>query len=81
MLRMARKKPAPPETPPVTTAVGSDRHTTPRVVFHLDDKLLALLDTYRDSQRLRPGRSEVMRLALREFLEREGFTTPKPPAK
>jgi hypothetical protein len=57
-------------------AKGGSRHTQPRFAFHLDQELLDAAEAYCKGQRLVPEKSEVMRVALREFLEREGFWPP-----
>lgn len=72
-----RGRPASGKRPP-----GSpNRHIHPRIAIHLEAELLAALNAFCDAQRLKPDRSEVVRLALREFLEREGhWPPPAPPA-
>lgn len=62
---MAKKKP-------------TDRHSQPRYAFHLEQALLDALGRYCEAQKLVPDKSEVVRLALREYLEREGFWPPSP---
>jgi hypothetical protein len=54
-----------------------DRHVHPRFAFHLEQDLLDALGHHCVAQRLIPDKSEVVRLAIREFLEREGFWPPK----
>lgn len=58
-------------------AVEADRHLNPRVAFHLESELMAALDEWRTRQRVPPGRSDVIRQALRDFLEREGLWPAK----
>lgn len=57
-----------------------DRHTSPKKVFYLPQELLDALRRYVASfsaqDKPEPTDSEVLRLALRQFLIREGF----PPA-
>jgi hypothetical protein len=54
-----------------------DRHTSPRVVFHLEAGLLEALEAFLAGQLARPERSEVVRQALRDFLSRSGHW-PRP---
>lgn len=60
---------------PLTMAkkTSADRHTQPRESFHLSVELRQALIDYVDSQRPAPDKSEVLRVALEEFLERRGF--------
>jgi hypothetical protein len=58
---------------------GEDRHTTPRVVFHLPHELLAALETL--TERTRRPRSEELRIALEEHLIREKVWTRPTPEK
>lgn len=74
---MAKKKPGRPKQPDSKRSKGTDRHAQPRYAFHLEQQLLDALGAYCDAQRLVPDKSEVVRLAIREFLEREGFWPPK----
>ena len=73
----AKKKPGRPKGGEGKRSQGSDRHSQPRFAFHLETELLAALGNYCEAQKLKPDRSEVVRLALREYLEREGFWPPK----
>jgi len=50
-----------------------DQHKQPRESFHLPQELLDDLKRYVEHARPRPGKSEVLRTALEEFLQRRGF--------
>lgn len=50
-----------------------DRHVNPRIATHLEPDLLAALDAYCRSQEVPPGRSDVVRAALREWLRQKGL--------
>jgi hypothetical protein len=52
-------------------------YPTPRFAFYVQQELLDALGHYCEAQRIVPDKSEVMRVILREFLEREGFWPPK----
>lgn len=54
-----------------------DRHVEPREVFHLPRDLRDAMLAFIASKRPAPNKSAVLRLALEEFLEREGFWPPK----
>lgn len=56
-----------------------DRHRNPRYSLHLEPDLLEALGRYCDAQRIRYERSQVVRVALAEFLEREGYWPPPSP--
>lgn len=76
---MAKRKPGRQKDPESKRSQGLPRHKDPRFAFHLERELLDALGAFCDAQKLKPDRSEVARLALREFLEREGFWPwPKP---
>ena len=66
---MTKKKPGRPR--------GADRHSQPRLAFHLDQDLLDAIDAYCAAQQVEPGRLGVARVALQQFLEREGFWPTK----
>lgn len=68
---MARKR-----GKPKSDGGEADRHAHPRFAFHLERELLDAVGRYCLAQRLVPDKSEVVRLAVREFLEREGFWPP-----
>lgn len=51
---------------------GEDRHTQPRIAFHYPDDLAKALEDYLASNRPSPSKSEVLRLALEEFLSKRG---------
>jgi hypothetical protein len=77
---MSKKKtPGRKKDPASKRSLGLPRHVNPRFAFHLERELLDALGAYCDAQRLRPDASQVVRLALREYLEREGFWPWPPP--
>jgi len=47
------------------------------VQFYVSEELGGALRAYRDAQRMVPGISDVIRVALEDFLQREGFWPPK----
>lgn len=61
---------APPKKKPGNKA---DRHTKPKETFHLPQEMLDALYEYLDATEPRPDKSEVMRVALKRFLEEKGF--------
>lgn len=67
MLYMAKKRPDSKRTQ------GIDRHTKPRLAFHLDARLLAALERYISETKPRPTTTAVVVLALEEYLEERGF--------
>lgn len=69
MFGMAKSK----AKPDSKRTLGIDRHAKPRVVFHLDEPLLARLKRFLEATRPTPGTSEVCRFALDEFLTSRGF--------
>ena len=85
LARMAdkrKKKPGPAPQPGSKRSQGVDRHADPRFTFHMERELLAGLDAYLASLPHDPGRSQVMRDALRDFLRSKGFfPPPSPPPK
>lgn len=54
----------------------ADRHADPRFAFHLEQELLDALDYYLTRLPHNPGRSQVVRDALRDFLRSKGCFTP-----
>jgi hypothetical protein len=56
------------------------KHADPKdpVNFRIARSLLNAMDEWIERQRIKPGRSEVMATALREFLEREQHPARKP---
>lgn len=54
------------------------RYLHPRYALHIEQGILDALDLYCADQRIKPDKSEVVRVAIREFLEREGYWPPKP---
>jgi hypothetical protein len=79
---MANKKDKPkrgPGRPPkdgVPRPRNVDRHKMPRESFHLPPELQAALLAYLEAASPAPDKSEVLRVALRRFLEGEGFWPP-----
>jgi hypothetical protein len=71
MPRMAKKK----TKKPVSTT-QQDRHTTPRVVFHLSDELLAIIDGEADAND-RTRTAEILR-ALKGYYASRGLWPPPP---
>lgn len=71
-----KKTSATATTKPATARESEDRHKEPREAFHLSEKLQAALERFRESKRPKPGKSEVMRTALEDYLEKEGFWPP-----
>ena len=52
---------------------GEDRHLNPRFGFYVEQPLLDALSRYCDDQQYTPDKSEVLRVILRDFLERQGY--------
>jgi hypothetical protein len=52
---------------------GIDRHTTPRVVFHMPQDLFDAFQEYMSSLEPASTDSAVMRLALQRYLESKGY--------
>jgi hypothetical protein len=67
------KKRGRPKDPGSKRSRGVDRHAQPRMVFHLEEELLEAVKDYCAAQTVPPDRSDVARVALRQFLERAGF--------
>lgn len=68
-------KPAPapvPAPPPAERRKGHGVHSSPRCAFVLPPDLKAALDRYCNDRSPRYEQSEVLRVALREHLRREG---------
>ncbi len=59
-----------------TDAKQQNRHKEPREAFHLPPSLREALESYIERTRPRPVKSAVLRLALEEFLERQGLWPP-----
>lgn len=61
-----------------TTGLEYERQNPrpPRAVFHIPQELRDALTAYRDSLRLRPSESEILRTALELFLETKRFWPP-----
>lgn len=76
MIGMAKKRPGRKKDPTSKRSTGADRHTDPRLAFHLEPELLAALEKYRASQTVPPVVSEVLRTSLREFLRNQGYWPP-----
>ena len=49
------------------------RYKNPRETFHLPADLLQAMIRFIEAQEVKPDKSEVMRVALREFLAKRGF--------
>jgi len=60
---------------------GVDRHTKPRLVFHLDTELLEALERHISKSRIDLKVSAVLRLAVRQYLESVGEWPPAAPNK
>jgi hypothetical protein len=71
MTKPSRKKPDSKRTR------GVDRHTQPRLAFHLPKDLYDAFKGHVDSLRPKPNESSVLRLALELYLERAGCWPPK----
>ena len=56
---------------------NEDRHKNPREAFHLSPELLQALTKYIESCRPSPNKSDVFRVALEDFLSKEGYW-PRP---
>ena len=57
----------------ITAAVKNVVHRDPRESFHMPPELRDALQRYCDSQRPRVVKSEVLRVALEEFLKGRGY--------
>lgn len=68
--RMAKKRKKP------VNATTPDRHTTPRVVFHLPEELLAVIDGEAE-QHDRTRTAELVR-ALKGYYQARGLWPPPP---
>ncbi len=71
MLSMARKKPNSKRT------LGQDRHTKPRLAFHLERALLDALEQCVAATRPRPTNTSVILAALEQYLTERGYWPPK----
>ncbi len=79
MLGMSKqKRPGRKPDPESKRSAGVDRHTKPRESFHADEALLEAMRQFIAETRPRTNKSEVMRTALEEFLEKRGHWPPKP---
>jgi hypothetical protein len=67
----------PPADPDSKRSRGLDRHADPRLTFHAEEELVEALAAYLESLPHAPGRSQVIRDALRAFLKAKGFYPPK----
>lgn len=76
LLRVDRVEDLPAELQ-VDNRFRGDRHRQPRYAFHLEHDLLRALDHYCSERQPVPDKAEVVRLAIREFLEREGRWPPR----
>ncbi len=78
MLGMSKPKPRGPKPDPKSKrSQGGDRHSLPRKAFHAPPEVFAALNRYVSDQKLETSESAVLRLALTQFLEREGYLNPK----
>lgn len=68
-----------PRDPESKRSKGGDRHTDPRFALYLEQELLDALDEYRASLPHDPGRSQIVRDSLRDFLRQRGFPKKKKP--
>ena len=80
MLSVTKKRPGRPKDPESKRSQGQDRHTKPRLAFHLEQELLDALERYRSATIPRPGKSPILVAALEAFLVARGFWPPPPPA-
>lgn len=55
----------------------SDRHKQPKETFHLPAALQTALAEYVASHRPRTTKSDVIRLALEEYLTEKGYWSPE----
>jgi hypothetical protein len=68
----------PPPKKPGRSGGGSkkpNRNGVP-INFWIPDDLHAALQAFRSAQRVKPSQTDVVELALQEFLQREGFWPP-----
>lgn len=72
-----KKKPGRKPDPGSKRSQGVNRHAQPRKAFHAPAGLFAALDGYITDARPQPSEAAVLRLALEQFLEREGRWPPK----
>jgi hypothetical protein len=79
MLSVTKKRPGRKKDPESKRSQGRDRHTKPRVAFHLSQELLDALERYCSTTRPRPGKSATLVAALEEFLAAQGFWPPPAP--
>jgi hypothetical protein len=67
------------QTTPARTSEGEGRK--PRqgrpIMFYLDDHTGAAMDAFQSAQRFPPTTTDIMTVALQEFLKREGFLNPE----
>lgn len=77
MSKDKKRKPGRKPSPDSKRAKGEDRHAQPRKAFHGPPELFAALDAYVERTKPQPPEAAVMRLALEQFLEREGLWPPK----
>jgi predicted transcriptional regulator len=52
-----------------------------QIAVRLPDDLVRAMDDYAASTLIPPTRQQIIRIALSQFLEREGAFSPKPPPK
>lgn len=70
MSRPSRKK------PDSKRSLGVDRHTQPRLAFHMEQQLYDAFKEHVAGLRPRPNESAVLRLALEQYLESVGAWPP-----
>jgi hypothetical protein len=71
----------PKKNPHSKRSRGEDRHTMPRLAFHMPQELFDAFKAHVESLEPRPHESEVLRVALRRYLESVGAWPPKGGAK
>ena len=77
LLGMSKKKPGPPADPNSKRSKGGDRHTKPRIVFHVDQDVYDALDEHIRESPVELQLSAVMRRAVKLYLESVGKWPPK----
>lgn len=71
-----KKRPGRRKNPESKRSQGADRHTKPRLAFHLDEDLLEAMERYIDATRPRPTTTAVLVTALEEHLKSKGYWPP-----
>lgn len=57
-------------------SLGVDRHTKPRVVFHVEQALMDAMIAYRQSASPKPSLTAALVAATQDFLRAKGFWPP-----